>query len=147
MWSMEPWQIWVIVGLLLAVGEVLGAAFVALALGLACLLGALLASMGVEFKLQLLGVAIAAVILIPLAIGAYRRRQQSGDNRAAAMVGEQHYKVRTRVVEHNGRIGVRIDGTFYPLAAQGDEQPWQVGSEVEVLGFEGITAKARPCLP
>ncbi|MFB9886008.1 NfeD family protein [Balneatrix alpica] len=138
MLAMEAWQWWILAGLVLALAELLGAAFVALALGLACGFGALAAWLDASFKVQLLSMAVAAALLIPLAIRLYRQRQQHWQSRQqAGIVGESGQHWRAQVCEYGGRLGVRVEGNFYPLGP-GD---WQPGEWLEVQGFDGITPR------
>lgn len=141
MLEIEAWHVWVIIGLLLAIAELLGAEFVLLALGVSCLTGAGVAAttdLGVSWQLGL--TAATAALLVPFFVHFFRSvlapgRQVAGEGGG---IGE-----RVTLIEHNGRLGLRYKGDFFPARGV-DGQPLAAGTVVEIRAFEGITALVSP---
>jgi len=137
------WQIWLLAGLLLALSELLGAQFVLLALGAAAILtGVLSAAFDMTLNLQLVSFAAISAVTVPLGIRWYRKVSRA---KWPGLIGEGgEIGARARVVRENGRIGVRLQGHFFPARlADGGEPPET--SEVEIAGMSGITAIVK-CL-
>jgi membrane protein implicated in regulation of membrane protease activity len=143
MFGLEAWHVWIIVGLLLVLAELLGAGFVLLALGVACLVGAAVAgTTDLDFGWQLGLTSAAAALLVPCFVYWFRRSFVPH----RGVVGEGGGQgERVRLIEHSGRIGLKHKGDFFPARAI-DGKPLRAGDEVEIQSFEGITALVAPCL-
>jgi membrane protein implicated in regulation of membrane protease activity len=139
--GLEAWHLWILLGLLLAIAELSGSGFVLLAMGVACLAGAAVAAFTeVGLAGQIVATVLTAAVLSPLFVGWYRaiHRSTSGPR------DEGWERGRPATVErYAGRLGVRLDGDFYP-ARYGDGRELAEGARVEVERIEGITARVRP---
>lgn len=142
--TVAAWQIWVLAGLLLALAELFGAQFVMVALGAAALVvGAVVALWpGLSLNGQLALFAVLAAAFIPALIVLYRRTRT---RRAAGLVGESgaYLDRRFTVIRRDGRLGIVVDGDFYP-ASLSDDRPPPEGAAVRIEGFRGITALVVP---
>lgn len=137
-WVIEAWQWWLLAGMVLVALEMLGLAFVALAIGLSCVAGAVAAWAGGSLALQIASSALAAMILTPVLVRLLKQRSRSEDG--VALAGEagstgQIY----RLVEQQGRLGIRIKGDFFPVENIGTGV-LVVDQRVLLQRFSGITA-------
>jgi membrane protein implicated in regulation of membrane protease activity len=136
--AVEAWHLWVLVGLGLAIAELLGAQFVLFALGVSCLAGAAAAAWtdwGLQGQLTVTLVAAAAItpLFVTLMRRLHTKRQgplDTGWERGREAVTERYA----------GRIGVRLNGDFYP-ARLADGSPPPAGVLVRVERIEGNTAR------
>jgi membrane protein implicated in regulation of membrane protease activity len=138
----EIWHGWVILGLVLILAELLGMEFAALALGVACFVGAGIAGWtDIDFTGQILITGASAAVLVPISVFGLRRAFRSG--RSYAMVSEGAERgTRATVSVEAGRAGVRLKSDFFP-ARYADGRPPEVGTDVVVDRIEGITAIVR----
>lgn len=134
---MDAWHIWVVVGLLLALAELLGLGFFALALGLACLAGALSAALAAPFSVQLLATGITGAVLAPLLSRSLRHASRS--NRFASLAGEGRPQKGSVVVGRDGDVRVRVEGDMFPVRSLSGRVLEQ-GATVIIHRFDGITA-------
>ncbi|MBA1146889.1 hypothetical protein H0Z60_07420 [Ectothiorhodospiraceae bacterium WFHF3C12] len=135
----EIWHGWVILGLVLILAELLGMEFAALALGVACFIGAGVAAWtGVSFTGQLLITGAAAAALVPISVFGLRRAFDSGRSYAMVSEGAEH-GTRASVSVEAGRPGVRLKSDFFP-ARYADGGTPEADTEVIVDRIEGITA-------
>lgn len=144
----SAWMIWLIVGIALMLVELMGGAFVLVALGLAAMLIAMALVAGVNLGLssQLLVFAGLAAVFTPLGIYLYRRRQQSGQasELGAGLVGQTGVLEGKSAVVMRGDNGpiIQVRGDDFPVAFEDGNRP-SPGASVEILRFEGITAIVR----
>lgn len=142
---MDPsmWQLWLVIGLLLLLTDMFvagGASGVLLVLGLAALGGMLAALAGMEMAGQLIAAAAVGVASLPLVVWMLRRatRGKSGNAITDPRIADERF----RVVEQNGRLGIRVLGDFFPVRAV-DGGSIDAGEQVRVERFEGIVALVR----
>lgn len=149
--EIEAWHLWLLGGMILAALEMLGLAFVALALGTSCVAGAIAALMGASLTVQIGASTVTAIILTPLFVRWFKQLKPATD--AVALAGESGSSgQRCILVEQQGRLGVVIKGDFFPAASDSDisangtvfKQPLAVGMTVQVLRFSGITVIVQP---
>lgn len=141
-WEIEAWHLWLLAGMVLAAMEMLGMAFVALALGVSCIAGAVAAVAGASLTVQIGATAVAAIILTPLFVRWFQSRKGSEDK--VSLVGESGSGGQVcHLVEQQGRLGVKIKGDFFP-AESADGQELKSGQRVELQHFSGITAMVCP---
>ena len=138
--TIEPWHWWVLLGMLLAIGELLGAQFVLLGLGIGCLGGAVASLFDTTLSMQVLSWGILSAVVTPLLVLYFRRTHEKrpgilDDGWAIGMSGVTE--------EYGGRVGVRLKGDFYPARYLEDEQPPEAGVPVEVRDMRGITVFVR----
>lgn len=135
------WQIWLLIGLLLALSELMGGQFVLLALGVAAALtGAASAALDLTFNMQLVVFAVTSAVTVPLGIRWYRAA--SGSKRPGLIGEGGEIGMRARVTVENGRIGVKLQGHFFPARLADGAMPVE-DSEVEVTGMSGITVTVQ----
>tara|TARA_R110001583_G_scaffold13663_4_gene58248 strand:- start:504 stop:965 length:462 start_codon:yes stop_codon:yes gene_type:complete len=140
--EIDAWHLWLLAGIVLAALEMLGLAFVALALALSCVAGAAAALAGGSLTMQIAASAVAAIILTPLLVRLFKHRQASDGG--VSLAGEvaslgQKYSL----IEQQGRLGILIKGDFFPAQADNDEA-LSNGQAVIVQRFSGITAMVTP---
>ena len=137
---MPAWAVWIILAVLLGVGEVLTAGFVLGAFALAAVAPALLAAAGLGLAVQLaaftLGTLAALVFLRPLA-RRHLRTPQAIRTGAKALEGARAV-VLERVDDTSGRV--RIGGEVWSARAFFENQVIEPGARVEVVRIEGATA-------
>lgn len=137
---MPAWAVWIILAVLLGVGEVLTAGFVLGAFALAAVAPALLAAAGLGLAVQLaaftLGTLAALVFLRPLA-RRHLRTPQAIRTGAKALEGARAV-VLERVDDTSGRV--RIGGEVWSARAFFENQVIEPGARVEVARIEGATA-------
>ena len=137
---MPAWAVWIILAVLLGVGEVLTAGFVLGAFALAAVAPVLLAAAGLGLAVQLaaftLGTLAALVFLRPLA-RRHLRTPQAIRTGAKALEGARAV-VLERVDDTSGRV--RIGGEVWSARAFFENQVIEPGARVEVARIEGATA-------
>src|SRR3954471_9794557 len=141
---MPAWVVWLIIAALLGIAEV---TTLTLALGLIAvgsLAGALVASLGLPFAVQLLAFVVtsAAGLAVVRPIAARHIRQppalRSG---TAALVGREALAL-TEVSRHSGRV--RIGGEEWTARPYDPAIVIPQGADVDVLAIEGVTALVHP---
>ncbi|RDE19693.1 NfeD family protein [Motiliproteus coralliicola] len=141
-WEIEAWHLWLLAGMVLAAMEMLGLAFVALALGVSCIAGAVADLVGASLTVQIAATALMAILLTPLFVRWFQSRK-GGDDKIS-LVGESGSGGQLcTLLEQQGRIGVKIKGDFFP-AESSDGRELKVGQRVELQHFSGITAMVCP---
>jgi membrane protein implicated in regulation of membrane protease activity len=142
---MEPWVVWVVVGVVLLAAEATTTAFVAIYFGVAALAAAGLALLGLAVAVQLVAFGLLAVGALMLTRPALRRTM----NRPSGL--------RTGVDAMQGRIGlvtmpiaelepgqVKVGGETWTARSYYDGESIAAGSRVEVVRVEGVTALVIP---
>lgn len=137
---MQIWQIWLLLAIVFAGLELMGAQFIMLALAVSALVVvgvSLVAAPGVTG--QLIIFVLAAAVLTPTFIFWYRRHFQGRQTRTG-VAGESGYGQRVAPVEdRGGRVGVALEGNWFPVRYEDGGHP-APGEQVRVVRFEGITA-------
>jgi membrane protein implicated in regulation of membrane protease activity len=142
---MEAWVIWVVIAVVLLIAEATTSAFVAIYFGLAAIAAAAVAAAGLGVPVQLLAFAALSIGSLTLTRPALKRA-----------VGQSH-GIRTGVDAMQGRIGVvtraiaelepgqvKVGGETWTARCFYDEEPIAIGSRVEVVRVEGVTALVIP---
>ncbi len=142
---MEAWVIWVVVAVVLLIAEATTSAFVAIYFGLAAIAAAAIAAVGLGLPIQLLAFAAISVGSLTLTRPALKRAAGGA------------LKIRTGVDAMQGKIGVvtraiaeleagqvKVGGETWTARCYYDEEPIPVGSRVEVVKIEGVTALVIP---
>jgi membrane protein implicated in regulation of membrane protease activity len=142
---MEAWVVWVVIAVVLLVAEATTSAFVAVYFGLAAVATAALAGAGLGLPVQLAAFAILSVGSLLLTRPALQRA-------AGKATG-----IRTGVDAMQGRIGVvtrpiaelepgqvKVGGETWTARCYYDEEAIPLGSRVEVVKVEGVTALVIP---
>lgn len=132
--------LWLIIGVVLVVAEVLSGAFVLVMLGSAALVAALAAALGTGPVIS--GVVFAAVAAggITLARPALVRRMHHGDHvktNVDALVGSKAL-VTTTVDVHSGQV--KVNGEIWSARSYDETEVLEPGRTVTIMSISGATA-------
>ncbi len=139
---MEAWKLWLLLGVLMAIAElmVVPAQFLLLALGLcAILVGLLTWGFDLSYSAQLAWFAGLAIVLVPVFVKIWRKKAPI---RYAGTAGEAGSAPQLGKVLSGDPLTIELHGDRFPAEAA-DAQSFQPGDRVRVEGFAGITAKVR----
>lgn len=134
--SIEAWHWWVLLGLLFAIGELLGAHFVLLGLGIGCLGGAAASLFDASLTVQVFSWGVLSAVVTPLLINYFR---STHDKRPGILDEGWAIGMSGVTEEYGGRVGIRLKGDFYPARYADTEQPPEAGVPVVVCEMRGIT--------
>lgn len=139
--AFESWHVWVMAGLVLAAMELFGAAFVALAFGVSCLVAAVVAGMGAGLNVQILAAAISAAVLTPCFVLWWKRHSKANLG-TYALAGESGSSNQPGViVKYGDGVGVKLGPDIFPVRmSDGDVATLTPDQRVIIERFEGITA-------
>jgi len=142
---MEAWVVWVVIAVVLLVAEATTSAFVAVYFGLAAIVTAAIAAAG-------LGVPVQLIAFAGLSVGGLLLTRPALQRAAGKTAG-----IRTGVDAMQGRIGVvtraiaelepgqvKVGGETWTARCYYDEEAIPLGSRVEVVKVEGVTALVIP---
>lgn len=139
---MDPWQVWLLVGLVLMATEVLTGGFFLLLFGIACLAGAGADWAGLGLKLQCVTVATAALATLvgvrPFLLRWTQVPEQPSN--VDALVGRSGTVVQAAAAEQAARV--KLGGEDW-RARHCDGKPLAVGTAVCVEAVEGATLVVR----
>ena len=141
---MDEWIIWVILAVVLGVAEIFTLTAALGLLGVAALLTALTAAIGLPVPLQIIVFALSStagmVVLRPLAV---RHLKQPPLQRfgVEALVGKPAYVV-SEVTGRDGRV--RIGGEEWSARAYDETLVIPPGATVDIIEIEGATALVYP---
>lgn len=134
------WVWWLGVALLLALAELLSLDLFLIMLAGGALVGLLLALLGLPFWVQVVGFALASVLLLfalrPWLLRHLRDRVPLVETNASALVGRTGVAV-SEVTERAGRI--KLVGEVWTARTENDEVV-PTGAEVRVVRIAGATA-------
>ncbi|MDX1443404.1 MAG: NfeD family protein [Gammaproteobacteria bacterium] len=137
--QVEAWHIWLIIGVLFVIAEVLGTEFILLAIGFAMIVTGLATdAFDLGLNGQLLTAGASAAVFVPGFMRFYRRAFKAKGTKSLVSEGVGRDKD-LEIVEYSGRIGVRIQGDFYP-AATDDGSELAAGDWVRLVEMRGLTA-------
>ncbi|MFJ5557199.1 NfeD family protein [Streptomyces sp. NPDC093250] len=141
---MDPWLIWLIVAAVLAVAEVLTLTAALGMLGVAALVTAGAAAVGLPIWLQLLVYALVAsgtlLFVRPLALS-HMRGPQTARFGTDALIGKPAYVV-SDVTGTGGRV--RISGEEWTARSYDETLVITSGTTVDVIEISGATALVYP---
>ncbi|MER6512445.1 NfeD family protein [Nonomuraea sp. NPDC048881] len=141
---MDEWVIWIILAVVLGVAELFTLTAALGLLGVAALLTAVTAAVGLPVPLQILVFALSSaagmVVIRPLAV---RHLQQPPLQRfgVEALVGKPAYVV-SEVTGRDGRV--RIGGEEWSARAYDETLVIPTGATVDIIEIEGATALVYP---
>lgn len=145
---------WLSLAVAFALLELLVGAFVLLAMGAACAVGAGAAYLGAGITVQLLSIAIAAGILIPLGLAHFKRRLSPSKYGTTGTGVEKGRIYTTLKRDYDGATAITINGDTYRVrretdprhAGEGSPEAEDItpGTQVEFSHFEGTTAIVKP---
>ncbi|MDX1454753.1 MAG: NfeD family protein [Gammaproteobacteria bacterium] len=137
--SLQAWEIWVMVGILLIIGEILGMEFILFATGTAFVFTGLATNaFDLGFTGQMITAGLLTALFVPVFMRFYRRVFKAKGTKSLVSEGIGK-NVDLEVVDYSGRLGVRIQGDFYP-AATTDGSDLKAGDWVRLVEMRGVTA-------
>jgi membrane protein implicated in regulation of membrane protease activity len=131
--------IWLIIGIVLVVAEVLSGAFVLVMLGAAALVAALIAALGLGLPISLVAFAVVAGGGITLARPALVRKMHTDHvkTNVDALVDKRAIVV-TTVDAHGGQV--KIEGALWSARAYDETEVLEIGRSVTIMSISGATA-------
>ena len=139
---MDPWVLWLIAAVILAIGEILSMSLFLAPFAGGAAVAALLAATGAGATVEWAAFLVVSIVLLaalrPLARAHQRSRGQVKMG-TAALVG-QTATVVERIVNSEGVGCVRLDGEIWTARAYDDDEIIEPGTRVHVLEIRGATA-------
>lgn len=140
-WSLA--HLWLILALILSLAELTSGVLVLLALGMAAALTAILASVGVPFEWQLVGMGVFSGILVPVAVRWIKPRfTPKGVAYGTTGTGVERgttYRIIKR--DFDNATGIKVNGDFYRIrVSDTGETELPEGTRVIFRIFDGTTA-------
>jgi membrane protein implicated in regulation of membrane protease activity len=131
--------VWLIIGIVLVVAEVLSGAFVLVMLGAAALIASLLAALGLGLPISLVAFAVVAGGGITLARPALVRKMHTEHvkTNVDALVDKRAIVV-TTVDAHGGQV--KIEGALWSARAYDETEVLEIGRSVTIMSISGATA-------
>lgn len=139
----NPAYTWLVIALLLSLGELTSGAMVLLALGIAAALTAAVTAFGLSLPWQLLGMAVFTGILVPIGVFYIRPRFSPrgvayGTTGTGVEKGQCYVTLRR---DFDDASGLKINGDFYRLrVVDSGETDLPSGTTVVFRRFDGTTA-------
>jgi membrane protein implicated in regulation of membrane protease activity len=139
---MDPWVLWLIAAVILAIGEIVSMGLFLAPFAGGAAIAALLAAAGAGAVVEWAAFLVVSIILLaalrPLA-RAHRRTRGQIRTGTAALVG-QSATVVERIANAEGVGCVRLDGEIWTARAYDDDDIIEPGTRVQVLEIRGATA-------
>ena len=131
--------VWLIIGVLLVVAEVLSGAFVLVMLGAAALVAALLAAVGLGLPVSAIAFVVVAGGGVTLARPALVRRMHTDHvkTNVDALVGKKAVVLAT-VDAHEGQV--KVEGAVWSARAYDETEVLDIGRSVTIMSISGATA-------
>ncbi len=139
--GVSAWHIWLVLGILLCIAEILTPAFVLASFGFACLFAALAAALDLGILMQLTGF-IVGVLVAFFGLRPFFMKYGYGESRNVRTNVDALEGLRGRVIQTidnrraTGRAMVR--GDDWRAVAALDGEVIDAGEEVEVVGVDGV---------
>ena len=140
--SMDPWVLWLIAAVILAVGEIATMGFFLAPFAAGALVAALASGVGAGTAISLivfLVVSIAALTMLRPLARSHRRMPAQLRTGTAALVGRDATVVE-RIANHEGVGCVRLDGEVWTARAYDADEVIDAGRQVQVMEIRGATA-------
>ena len=139
---MDPWVLWLIAAVLLAIGEIATMGFFLAPFAAGALAAMVTSAAGAGTAINLMVFLVVSVVALgalrPVA-RAHRRQPALSRTGTAALVGK-HAMVLERIANDEGVGCVRIDGEVWTARAYMDEETYEAGTRVQVVEIRGATA-------
>jgi membrane protein implicated in regulation of membrane protease activity len=139
---MDPWVLWLIAAVLLAIGEIATMGFFMAPFAAGALLAALTSAAGAGTAISLIVFLVVSVVALaalrPVA-RAHRRQPALSRTGTAALVGRQAM-VLERIANDEGVGCVRLDGEVWTARAYDEDEVIEQGKRVQVIEIRGATA-------
>jgi len=139
---MDPWVLWLIAAVILAVGEIATMGFFLAPFAAGALVAALASGVGAGTAISLivfLVVSIAALTMLRPLARSHRRMPAQLRTGTAALVGRDATVVE-RIANHEGVGCVRLDGEVWTARAYDADEVIDAGRQVQVMEIRGATA-------
>ena len=136
---MEPWLIWVVVGFVLIITELVSGTFYLLVIGLSAFAGAVAASLGANYLVQ---AAVASVVAVAGAIGVHTwhaRTRQADAGKANLLDLGQPVVLEGWINEPAGIARVKYRGASWDARVKEASARPALGSTLYIEGQEGAT--------
>jgi len=139
---MDPWLLWLIAALILAIGEIATTGLFLGPFAVGALIATLLAAAGAGATIEWAVFLVVSVVLLaalrPIA-RAHRRSRGQIRTGTARLVGQQATVVE-RIANAEGVGCVKLDGEIWTARAYDDDEVIEPGARVHVLEIRGATA-------
>ncbi len=143
--DLSAWHLWVIVAILLFIGEIFSPTFLLACLGIGCLASALAAAMGFGLKGQLTGFIVGTLVTYfgvrPFFVKVMHRSSDKVRTNVDALVGKIG-QVRVPVDHQDASGRVLVGGDDW-RAVNAEEGVLPPGTRIEVLRVEGTKLWVR----
>lgn len=139
---MDPWVVWVVAAVALAVGEMLTTSFFLGPFAGGAVVAALVALVGggwVASTLVFLAISIGLLLFVRPVARRHLRQPPALRTGTAALIGRQAI-VLERIANHEGVGVARIDGEVWTARAFDDDRVIEPGERVSVIEIRGATA-------
>ena len=139
---MDPWVLWLIAAVLLAIGEIATMGFFLAPFAAGALVASLTSAAGAGTAINLIVFLVVSVVALgalrPLA-RSHRRQPALSRTGTAALVGK-HAMVLERIANDEGVGCVRLDGEVWTARAYDEDEVIEQGKRVQVMEIRGATA-------
>jgi membrane protein implicated in regulation of membrane protease activity len=138
---MEPWVIWLILAVVLAVGEIATLGFFLAPFAGGAAVAAILAALGAGTTIEAASFLVVSLVLLA-ALRPVARSHQKGKALkmgTAALVGQSAMVVE-RISNAEGVGCVKLDGEIWTARAYDEDTVIEPGTKVQVLEIRGATA-------
>jgi membrane protein implicated in regulation of membrane protease activity len=139
---MDPWVLWLIAAVVLAIGEIATMGFFLAPFAAGALVAALVSASGTGTAITLivfLLVSIAALAALRPIARSHRRMPPQIRTGTAALVG-RHAMVVERIANNEGVGCVKLDGEVWTARAYDEDEVIEQGKRVQVVEIRGATA-------
>ena len=138
---MDPWVFWLILAVVLAIGEIATMSFFLAPFAGGAAVAALLAAFDAGTTIEMAAFLVVSIVLLA-ALRPLARSQRSGraiKMGTAALVGQTAMVVE-RIANAEGVGCVKLDGEIWTARAYDDDEVIEPGTRVHVLEIRGATA-------
>jgi membrane protein implicated in regulation of membrane protease activity len=139
---MDPWVLWLIAAVLLAIGEIATMGFFLAPFAAGALVAMVTSAAGAGTAINLIVFLVISVVALgalrPVA-RSHRRQPALSRTGTAALVGK-HAMVLERIANDEGVGCVRLDGEVWTARAYDEDDVIEQGKRVQVIEIRGATA-------
>ncbi len=134
--NIEPWHVWIILGIIFVIIEIFDPAFFFIALGIGAIATGLLSLIELSIPLQIIIFAVTSFVafLFTRKVGKRVLRHASGETNVYALKGKTGHV--TKAIPAEGKGYVKIGGEEW-VAITPDNLAIEEGAKVTVIDFEG----------
>ena len=139
---MDPWVIWVIAAVVLAIGEMVSLSFFLAPFAGGAAVAAVLSALGAGSTIEWAAFLVVSVVLLAALRPIAREHQRTKGKikmNTAALVGQTAMVVE-RIANAEGVGCVKLDGEIWTARAYDDDEVIEPGTKVHVLEIRGATA-------